>query len=619
MKLRLWNIEQELKKVMTRFPNSCLAILFVSVMFFLLPRNSWWIYEEQMAKAALAGIVCFFLSTGLTLFLESQKDFKSKHSKVLHLFPFIFSIGFYYFLSIWGNSFELFVRFFLTLTGVGSFLFFAPYISKLRKSASENTAYYSYFYSVSTAIFTALITWLSTFVLWAIGIAAVDVLFDLSWSILDNIYWDVAIFSLAVLAPLFGLSKLPQMETFYEDSYNESIFFSFLLKYIALPFISLYFLILYAYTVKVLLNFSDWPRGEVSWMVIGFSLFGYLTYVLSYVFETWYRYIKSFRKVFPYAVLAQTWMLFYAIYLRIVQYDFTVNRYFVVTFGVFLVVVSLYLIFSKYKRLVVIPLILCLFTVIFSLWPWSVYALPESRQLSRLKENLIEANILQWDIIVPLENISDIDAQLSWEIYAGIQYLCALNNCESIERLFPEQYQQVLNQKYDLTASYPLDTNFDLTSWETISWITEILNVERYVRNSNYDDSYHSVNMNLTYYDTHFPMDTTGYTTVSELTYNTIAYQKMNTLNARIDTRNQQLVVEKWEEVLETLSMSDIFSTLKNINSPVSDPEKMVFELQGARYDVKIFLDSIRFPLEEVGESEYYRGHANGYVLLREK
>jgi hypothetical protein len=39
--------------------------------------------------------------------------------------------------------------------------------------------------------------------------------------------------------------------------------------------------------------------------------------------------------------------------------------------------------------------LLTLFTVIISVGPWSVYQLPESRQLERLKNNLIEANILQ--------------------------------------------------------------------------------------------------------------------------------------------------------------------------------------------------------------------------------
>jgi hypothetical protein len=88
-------------------------------------------------------------------------------------------------------------------------------------------------------------------------------------------------------------------------------------------------------------------------------------------------------------------MLFYAIYLRIAQYDITINRYFVVVFGIWLLLISIYYVLSKKKYLGNITVLLTLFTVIISVGPWSVYQLPESRQLERLKTNLIEANILQ--------------------------------------------------------------------------------------------------------------------------------------------------------------------------------------------------------------------------------
>jgi len=60
-------------------------------------------------------------------------------------------------------------------------------------------------------------------------------------------------------------------------------------------------------------------------------------------------------------------MLFYAIYLRINQYDVTINRYFVVAFGLWLLVISLYYVFSKKKYLSIIPAILTLFTIIISI------------------------------------------------------------------------------------------------------------------------------------------------------------------------------------------------------------------------------------------------------------
>ncbi len=115
---------------------------------------------------------------------------------------------------------------------------------------------------------------------------------------------------MSLLTPLFALSILQKKESFEDIYFNENLFFNFLMRYIAIPFIYVYFIILYAYTFKVLLNFSDWPKGEVSWMVIGFSIFGYLTYMFSYIFSCGkksesHKLITLFRKYFPYAVVPQ--------------------------------------------------------------------------------------------------------------------------------------------------------------------------------------------------------------------------------------------------------------------------------------------------------------------------
>ncbi|MDR0772292.1 MAG: DUF4153 domain-containing protein, partial [Candidatus Peribacteria bacterium] len=64
--------------------------------------------------------------------------------------------------------------------------------------------------------------------------------------------------------------------------------------------------------------------------------------------------------------IPQIFMLFYAMYLRINQYDLTINRYFVVVFGIWLLFISLYFVFSKRKNLIVIPAVLTTFTVLIS-------------------------------------------------------------------------------------------------------------------------------------------------------------------------------------------------------------------------------------------------------------
>lgn len=221
-------------------------------------------------------------------------------------------------------------------------------------------------------IFLAVIIWILLFLLWSIWLSSLFLLFDIEFFNHDNlfIYW--AIISFSIISPLYWLTKVPKSKMVNDLVLNENIFFNFLIKFIALPFIIIYFLILYSYSIKVLLNFWNWPHWEVTWLVIWFTFFGYLIYIFSYSLENKYLFIKKFRKLFPFFVVPQIIMLFYAIYLRINQYDITINRYLVVSFWVWLFIISLYFIISKNKYLRIIPYSLLLILVFISIWPWSV-------------------------------------------------------------------------------------------------------------------------------------------------------------------------------------------------------------------------------------------------------
>lgn len=219
------------------------------------------------------------------------------------------------------------------------------------------------------------------------------------------------------------------------------------MKYIGLPAIAIYFVILYLYTAKVLVNFSDWPRGEVSWMVIGFSTFGYLLYIFSHAIGEPNGLIQRVRRYFPFVVIPQIAMLAYAIYLRIAQYDLTMNRYFVIVFGLWLFGISLYYGFAKSSRLVYITVSLALTTLVISIGPWSVYQYPLARQHDRLIQNLEIAGIYSGGTITPLQSYESIDPVLSNEIARGIEYVCGFDNCDRIKMLFSKELETAISEK----------------------------------------------------------------------------------------------------------------------------------------------------------------------------
>lgn len=271
-----------------------------------------------------------------------------------------------------------------------------------------------------------------------IAIFATGTLFDIPGDVTGKMVGDWTVLALVIATPFFALASVPAKSTFDSAKYVETAFFSFLVKYVAIPFVTVYFLILYAYSAKVLANFSEWPKGEVTWMVIGFSFFGYLAYAFSYGLEKDFAFVKKFRKALPFAVMPQIAMLAYAIYLRIAQYDLTANRYFVVVFGVMLLALSAYFAFSKDKRLAAIPMAVAAFAIAVSVGPWSVFSLPAARQEARIIHNLETAGMLSnGKVSAPVTPLS---RELSIEIYEEADYLVDYAGTIALKEIFPEQY-----------------------------------------------------------------------------------------------------------------------------------------------------------------------------------
>ena len=622
------NLKKNVKEIFNRFPVSIVIIFLTAILFFIELHYYSDIadfYNKRIFIAILSLIMIFIFS--IWTYLSSENYEKNKlQKKIFQLIPVGFWIIFYNIFSLNLNDFENFLFFGLSFAWIIAYLFFAPYLKNLVATflplwevewGRKQSVFYTYFYNISGVILISFIFAWVLFGLGAIGIAATDALFDLAvaW---EKTYWNWAIFSLVIVAPLFMLTQIPNKKSFLEKKFNENAFFSFLIKFVAIPFIYLYFFILYAYTIKVLSNFSEWPKWEVSWLVIWFSIFWYLAYSFSYIFEEKNKLIKGFRKIFPFAVIPQIFMFFYAIYLRIKQYDITVNRYFVVVFGLWLLVISLYFIFSKKKNLIAIPAGLALFIIIISVIPkYNVYSLPEARQLVRLETNLQKAWILQDNKITPLKNYSDISEDLSKNIYSWIDYLCDFNSCNNIKELFPKIYIEIEEEskkewkekiKRDLEYYEENKDKYDYLdekhkkrienrkyevprSWTIKTKITDKIKVKNYFYEN--EDNRKFFEYSKDYNQDFFPIDTKGYSKM----YRIINYSKWNK-----QENYAEFDAEKWEIIIKENNIEIDRFSLKEINEKLIKKfgkndkrnlkkEDLTFELEWWKY--KIFFENV--------------------------
>ena len=254
------------------------------------------------------------------MYLYSEtKDITRARRGFYQLATFVFALLFFYFFeeNLFSNpEMDVFVYLVLTSIGVVFFVFIASFVSKLRAKSLSQEEFYIATYSLIIKILMSAIVGIVTMLLGFIALSSTFTLFDITFIDEDHWFGYWASFSLVLFAPIFFLVNLPSVlvgESRDLTEIQSNKFYSFLMNYVSLPAIIIYFLILYAYTIKVLRNFSEWPHGEVAWMVILFSFFGYLIYFATYAFRETFKPALWLRKTLPTAIFLQTFMLFYAI------------------------------------------------------------------------------------------------------------------------------------------------------------------------------------------------------------------------------------------------------------------------------------------------------------------
>lgn len=635
--LNFENFKKTISNIIVRFPITLIVIVLTCILFFI---GIHWTFtqniENDIIRAIFSLIITYFLS--VWIYLTSEKFWFEKWKKYLfQLIPVLFWIGFFISFDKDLENFNNIVLFILTLIWIISYIFIAPYTKELF-SDLKKWVYYSYFYAISIVFLKSAIFWWVLFALWNIWIMSVIELFDLQNILTDDIIQDWATISLSFITPIFALTQVPDKTSFWKDNFIENAFFSFLIKYVWVPFIYVYFIILYAYSIKVLINFWDWPKWEVSWMTIWFSIFWYLAYIFSYVFEEKNKFIKFFRTLFPFAVIPQLFMLFYAIWLRIGQYDITTNRYFVVVFWVWLLVLSLYFIISKKKSLSFIPALLTLFTIIISVWPWSVYNLPKVRQTDRLVANLQKANILQDSKIIPLKNHEDITPELSKDIYSGIEYVCDYDNCDKIKELFSEKYKEFeekhkidfeKNKKDDLerykdNEDILKDTEKRVyngpSKWEIVNEVTDYIKVRTYFETTS-EDKIEFLNFHIDYKDNDndiFPMDITWYNKIYRVSTDKQSYKEFG----KLDAEKEVIEIIENGNVIEEIDIKNISQVLydnyKKNKIVDLEKEELTFEVTWKNWIYILIFESISIknPLYKWQINRNYN-YSNGYIIVK--
>jgi len=413
------------KETASRFPLALLAsfvVTFISIYLVETEPHKLEGKDLVLARIALSASLAVFVFTAIRLWTEQLPRIRQR----IWMFLGMAGIVAYFFLlpdnsEDFGATIVSFRHIFLSVLFLVGFLW-APFA----RTSIDNRDYWEY---AKHIFFAMVMTFLFTIIV-IVGINgalfAVEKLFDIA--IKGKRYFEVDIFIVGVFSVGYFLSQIPVdplASRFATEPPRVERFFT---KWLLTGLSGLYFVILYAYTAKVLFT-MNWPKGILAWLIVIFSTVAILTYLFWTHFSDAER--GGWRRWIWLAVLLQTGMLFVAIGMRIAEYSWTESRYMIFVLGVWLTGISLYFLLIKRAQLKWIFVSLSVLIAVTQFGPWSAYDVSKNAQMQRLRHHL--------EALKSYPRAEKAPIKLRYEISDGIDYLHRRYKGEALRNIFPEE------------------------------------------------------------------------------------------------------------------------------------------------------------------------------------
>ncbi|WP_214658731.1 DUF4153 domain-containing protein [Candidatus Formimonas warabiya] len=329
----------------------------------------------------------------------------------------------------------------LTLAMTLSF-FFIPYLPKR-----------DHFEIYVTSIITGAATTAFFTVVLALGlVATLFAVKSLLYSGMDSrLYADTWVLAWTIFAPLHFLSNLPCLkDSFTREHFNKVI--KIMLLYIVLPIITIYTIVLYAYFSKIIVT-QVWPKGIVSYLVVSYTAAGIAAIFLATPFREENKWVKVFTTGFTKLIFPLLGMMFISIGMRIGQFGFTENRYFILVIGLWATAIMIFLNFSKGKNNTVLPASLALVALLTVIGPWNAFEVSKMSQSNRFVQIASKYDLIQNGQVVKNNRVVEILDQQ--EISGVLRYFDQSHELSDLKYLPPNFTMDQMKDVFGFEQVYP--------------------------------------------------------------------------------------------------------------------------------------------------------------------
>lgn len=219
----------------------------------------------------------------------------------------------------------------------------------------------------------------------AIALFAINGLFNAD--IRDKAYMKLFAVTGVGFTTIFFLAGIPSS---FEELEKEQVYpkgLKIFTQYVLIPLMTIYLAILLVYEIKIAMLWQL-PKGLVSTLILGYSVFGILSLLLVYPIKDkegngW---IRLFSRFFYLMIIPLIVLLVLAIVKRVGNYGITESRYVLIVLAIWLSAITLYFLLSKKQNIKVIPISLCILALLSAYGPLSAFSVSKYSQLARLKK-----------------------------------------------------------------------------------------------------------------------------------------------------------------------------------------------------------------------------------------
>ena len=381
----LGNIIPAIRETFLRFPLAFLCSISATLIGFLLVHDVE-LFDDKFIVRCVSSLV--YGAIALTaLKLQAESEHWSLQKQVIGSVVVIAAIIAY----VWGFIVEqapsTYVYF--SLAVVLSLLF-----SAYLKRPSDSASVWYFNYQNGVAVFFAGIAAVIMGIGLVLILSSVGYLFEIE--IPSEAYGDAWVLSFGVLFPVYILANIAKAFDYENESCDFPKGVSFITNYILVPLMFAYMFILYAYFLKITLQW-ELPRGNLGWMITTFGSIGIITKLLAYpIRNDGTRFLRLFDRYYYHALIVPILLLAIAIGVRINDYGFTEQRYGVVLLGLWFFSVAL-LTFIKKDRFHIkhVPMILATLAILASVGPWGAVQVSLNSQANRFEALLSQHQLLQ--------------------------------------------------------------------------------------------------------------------------------------------------------------------------------------------------------------------------------